>query len=225
MHGLDGSTPFTAAWRACVCAQGVTYKHVTLMSELSHAVERRNLMTVSGVEQDVACQAPALAAHYEAVAGLVGNPAIEERDRLRLVLLFALRYERDGQAQVAALLRTLGDQGVEAHRLALLRHVLQACSADRRVADIFSDRSMSSRFASLAKQHLKVGRERPGDSGAALAWQAPVCTSDGFDAAVVCSSSVTLCARHVRCVVAPPRAFWNSAQHACSRPGTASRSS
>ncbi|KAL4433463.1 hypothetical protein ABPG77_010316 [Micractinium sp. CCAP 211/92] len=135
--------------------QGVTYKHVTLMSELSHAVERRNLMTVSGVEQDVACQAPALAAHYEAVAGLVGNPAIEERDRLRLVLLFALRYERDGQPQVAALLRALGDQGVEAHRLALLRHVLQACSADRRVADIFSDRSMSSRFASLAKQHLK----------------------------------------------------------------------
>lgn len=129
------------------------------MSELSHAVERRSLMTVSGVEQDVACQAPALTAHYEAVAGLVGNLAIEERDRLRLVLLFALRYERDGQAQVAALLRTLGEQGVEAHRLALLRHVLQACSADRRVADIFSDRTMSSRFASLAKQHLKVGRQ------------------------------------------------------------------
>lgn len=145
--------------------QGVTYKHVTLMSELSHAVERRNLMTVSGVEQDVACQAPALAAHYEAVAGLVGNLAIEERDRLRLVLLFALRYERDGQAQVAALLRTLGEQGVEAHRLAALRHVLQACSADKRVADVFSDRTMSSRFASLAKQHLKVG-----GPGSATAW-------------------------------------------------------
>lgn len=49
----------------------MTYKHVTLMAELSHAVERRSLMAVSGVEQDVACQAPAAAAHYEAVAALV----------------------------------------------------------------------------------------------------------------------------------------------------------
>lgn len=31
--------------------QGVTWKHVTLMSELSHAVDRRGLMRVSGVEQ------------------------------------------------------------------------------------------------------------------------------------------------------------------------------
>lgn len=46
-------------------------------------------------------QAPSLAAHYEAVSELVGNLAIEERDRMRLVLLFALRYERDGQAQVS----------------------------------------------------------------------------------------------------------------------------
>ena len=91
--------------------QGVTYKHVTLMSELSHAVERRGLMAVSGVEQEVACQAPAPAAHNDAVAALVGSPGVTEEDRLRLVLLYALRYERDGQAQVAALLRTLGEQG------------------------------------------------------------------------------------------------------------------
>lgn len=87
----------------------------------------------------------------------MGNLALEEADRLRLVLLYALRYERDGQAQIASLLRALSEQGVEPHRLQLLRFVLGACRADARVADIFSDRSMSSRFASLAKQHLKVG--------------------------------------------------------------------
>lgn len=97
----------------------------------------------------------------------MGNLALDESDRLRLVLLFALRYERDGQAQVAALLRALSEQGVEPHRLALLRFVLGACRADARVADIFSDRTMGSRFASLAKQHLKVGgRGRAGGRGA-----------------------------------------------------------
>lgn len=135
--------------------QGVTYKHVTLMSELSHAVERRGLMALSGVEQDVVCQTPSLAAHYEAVQALVGNLAVDEADRLRVTLLFGLRYERDGQVQLAALLRTLTEQGVDPHRLALLRYVLKACRAEARVGDLFSDRSMTSRFASLAKQHLK----------------------------------------------------------------------
>ena len=161
------------------------------------------------VEQDVVCQTPSLAAHYEAVQALVGNLAVDEADRLRVTLLFGLRYERDGQVQLAALLRTLteqvrcttrccaglpsvgavclyaqhggvprcwpaearclerthqsvfcpvaGPQGVDPHRLALLRYVLKACRAEARVGDLFSDRSMTSRFASLAKQHLKVG--------------------------------------------------------------------
>lgn len=59
--------------------------------------------------------------------------------------------------QLASLLRTLQDQGAYPQRLQLLRFVLQQCSADKRVADIFQDRSMSSRFANLAKQHLKAG--------------------------------------------------------------------
>lgn len=56
------------------------------------------------------CQTPALAAHYEAVQALVGNLAVDEDDRLRVTLLFGLRYERDGQTQLAALLRTLTEQ-------------------------------------------------------------------------------------------------------------------
>lgn len=62
------------------------------------------------VEQDVVCQTPSLATHYEAVQALVGNLAVDEADRLRLTLLFGLRYERDGQVQLAALLRTLTEQ-------------------------------------------------------------------------------------------------------------------
>jgi vacuolar protein sorting-associated protein 45 len=169
--------------------QGVTYKHVTLMSELSHAVERRGLMSVSGVEQDVVCQSPSLGAHYEAVAALVGNLALAESDRLRLVLLFGLRYERDGQAQVAALLRTLGEQGMEQHRVALLRFVLQQCRADKRVADIFSDRTMSSRFASLAKQHLKVGLQL----GGLHHWWACLLVDTWDPAAHACDHQSMLC--------------------------------
>ena len=46
------------------------------------------------------------------------------------------------------------DFGLDPSRLALVRAVLKHCGADRRVMDLFSDRSLGSRFASLAKQHL-----------------------------------------------------------------------
>lgn len=62
---------------------------------------------VSSTEQDVVCQAPNLAAHFEAVQALVGSAGVEEGDKLRLVLLFALRYERDGRPQIMALMKQL----------------------------------------------------------------------------------------------------------------------
>ena len=134
--------------------QGVTYKHVTVMSELSHAVERRQLMAVSGVEQDLACQAASLAAHYDAVAGLLAQPGLEAGDKLRLLLLFALRYEKEGKPQVMQLSKQLAEAGLDPASLALARTLLQHCGAERRVMDLFSDRTLGSRFASLAKQHL-----------------------------------------------------------------------
>lgn len=44
-------------------------------------------------------------------------------------------------------------------RLALVRSVLKYCGGEKRVMDLFSDRSISSRFVSLAKQHIKVGQK------------------------------------------------------------------
>eukprot|EP00887_Chlorella_sp_A99_P001827 scaffold19.g1827.t1 len=133
--------------------QGLTYKHVTLMGELSHAVERRQLMAVSGLEQDLACQAPALAAHFE--AALLAQPELELPDKLRLAMLFALRYEREGRPQIMALTKQLEAAGASPAQLGLLAALLARCGGERRVQDLFSDRSLAGRFASLAKQHLK----------------------------------------------------------------------
>ena len=103
-QSLDDMASFVENLPEMSHQQGVTAKHVALMSEWSHAVEQRGLMRVSGVEQDVACQAPNLAAHYEAAAALIRSSSIEPRDKARLAALFALRYERDGAGQTAALL-------------------------------------------------------------------------------------------------------------------------
>ena len=75
---------------------------------------------------------------------------------LRLVLLFALRYEREGRAQTMDLLRRLEARGLSHAQLGLARTLLSHAGAERRTADLFSDRTFSSRFATLAKQSLRV---------------------------------------------------------------------
>lgn len=49
--------------------------------------------------QDLSCQSAALAAHYDAVSGLLAQPGLDSSDKLRLLLLFSLRYEREGRPQ------------------------------------------------------------------------------------------------------------------------------
>ncbi len=86
---------------------------------------------------------------------LVRDAGIAEQDRLRLATLFALRYERDGRPQIAALMQALQDGGVQPLRLAATKSLLKHCSGERRIMDLFGDRTITSRFATLAKQHLK----------------------------------------------------------------------
>ena len=76
------------------------------------------------------------------------------------MLLYALRYERDGQVQISDLLSRLQDYGLPRQQLGLVRTMLAHAGADKRVGDLFSNRSFSSRFATMAKQSLRVcGRE------------------------------------------------------------------
>lgn len=135
--------------------QSLTAKHVTLMSELSQEVERRSLMRVSGLEQEIACQATSMASHFEAASSLVRSSLIEPKDKARLTALFALRYERDGKKQISALMAAAAEGGVDHAMLGALRMVLKHCGSERRIVDLFSDRTFTSRFATLAKQHLK----------------------------------------------------------------------
>ena len=76
--------------------------------------------------------------------------------RMRLVLLFALRYEREGQAAISDLLSALQDYGLSRPQLGLVRTLLAHAGADKRRGDLFSNRSFSSRFATMAKQSLRV---------------------------------------------------------------------
>merc|ERR1719386_443041 len=74
---------------------GNVSKHVAVVHELSRLVECGNLLEVSQLEQEIACTENRKE-HLKEVTNLVRSDRVRPFDRLRLVLLYALRYEHDG---------------------------------------------------------------------------------------------------------------------------------
>mmetsp|Transcript_29069 Transcript_29069/g.25712 ORF Transcript_29069/g.25712 Transcript_29069/m.25712 type:complete len:325 (+) Transcript_29069:466-1440(+) len=73
---------------------GNVAKHVNIMSELSKKIEKRKLLTVSEIEQDMAIKT-AKSEHAREVGELLEDPEIDNFEKIRLVIIFALRYEGD----------------------------------------------------------------------------------------------------------------------------------
>jgi hypothetical protein len=80
-------------------------KHVALMGELAAAVDKRRLMELSEVEQNISA-ADAANEHFMQAAEVLRGGGVDPLDGLRLLMLFALRYEKTRPDKVAEL-RTL----------------------------------------------------------------------------------------------------------------------
>uniref|UniRef100_A0A3Q3M730 Vacuolar protein sorting 45 homolog n=1 Tax=Labrus bergylta TaxID=56723 RepID=A0A3Q3M730_9LABR len=95
---------------------GTVSKHVTVVGELSRLVSERQLMEVSELEQELSCQNDHSNAQ-QSVRRLLQNPRVSELDAVRLVMLYALRYERHSSSILPSLMDELSRRGVsERHR-------------------------------------------------------------------------------------------------------------
>ncbi|RVW32569.1 Vacuolar protein sorting-associated protein 45-like [Vitis vinifera] len=91
---------------------GNVSKHVTMVTEMSKIVEERKLMLVSQTEQDLACNGGQVAA-FEAVTNLLNDERVSDVDRLRLVMLYALRYEKESPVQLMQLFNKLASRSAK----------------------------------------------------------------------------------------------------------------
>lgn len=81
---------------------GTVSKHVTLVAELSRLVGTNNLMEISECEQQLACQDD----HNESlqkIRTLIRDPRVKNIDILRLLCLYALKYEKSSSSDLNAL--------------------------------------------------------------------------------------------------------------------------
>ncbi|KAK1323918.1 hypothetical protein QJS10_CPA02g00599 [Acorus calamus] len=143
--------------------QGNVSKHVTMVTEMSKIVEERKLMLVSQTEQELACNGGQVAA-FEAVINLLNNESISDVDRLRLVMLYALRYEKESSVQLMQLFNKLSSLSAKYKpgvmiivfffflmEKQLVQFLLKQAGVDKRTGDLFGNRDLLNIARNMAR--------------------------------------------------------------------------
>ncbi|KEH35415.1 vacuolar protein sorting-associated protein 45 homolog [Medicago truncatula] len=128
---------------------GNVTKHVTLVTEMSKIVEERKLMSVSQTEQELACNGGQGAA-FEAVTNLLNNESISDMDRLRLVMLYALRYEKESPVQLMQLFNKLASRSAK-YKPGLVQFLLKQAGVDKRTGDLYGNRDLMNIARNMAR--------------------------------------------------------------------------
>ncbi|KAF5360755.1 hypothetical protein D9756_004715 [Leucocoprinus leucothites] len=127
---------------------GNVSKHVALVGELSRLVGRDKLLDVGEIEQGLATSS---GADYKAVQSIVADPAVPPWNKLRVAILYALRYQKTQQSNIANLINLLLSNGVSREDARLVYVVLNVAGADQRQDDLFSTESLLAKGRSALK--------------------------------------------------------------------------
>ncbi|KAH7447578.1 hypothetical protein KP509_01G112400 [Ceratopteris richardii] len=129
---------------------GNVSKHVTMVTEMSRIVDERKLMSVSQIEQDLACNNVGQAAAFEAVTNELNNDSMVEIDRLRLVMLYALRFEKENPQQLELLVNKLASRSAS-YKPGLVHTLLEQAGTDKRTGDLYGNRDLLNRARNMAR--------------------------------------------------------------------------
>ncbi|KAE9003270.1 Vacuolar protein sorting-associated protein 45 [Phytophthora rubi] len=139
-------------------SQSVTVsKHVTLMGELARRVEVDGLMDVSQLEQELAC-GDDHNAHFRDVVAKLKDAQVKPINKLRLAILYALRYETHSSVQlktVKELLAAPHGGGLSSDRVALIDAFLKFGGQKARQGDLYGDRAGLKKFMRAVTQGVQ----------------------------------------------------------------------
>lgn len=165
---------------------GNVSKHVALIGELSRLVAERRLLEVSELEQSLACSenhrddlrvsmthGGLFTASYgigiglacflftllppQSLHAMIQSPEIANENKLRLTLIYALRYQKYSANAINQTIDMLLNNGVSESDVALIHVMLNFAGADQRQDDLFMNENLFSRGKSAMKG-LKVRR-------------------------------------------------------------------
>ncbi|KAL4258959.1 STXBP/unc-18/SEC1 family protein [Pleurotus pulmonarius] len=127
---------------------GNVSKHVALVGELSRLVGRDKLLEVGEIEQGLATSA---GADLKEVQAVIRDNAVPAWNKLRLVILYALRYQKTHTANIASLINLMLSNGVSRDDAKLVYVFMNVAGADQRQDDLFSTESLLAKGRSALK--------------------------------------------------------------------------
>ncbi|KAI9808537.1 MAG: hypothetical protein M1825_003686 [Sarcosagium campestre] len=129
---------------------GNVSKHVTLVGELSRRVGGDNLLEVSELEQSLACN-DSHGNDLKTLQRLIQSPSVPAENKLRLVALYALRYEKHPSSALPMLLDLLAAAANLSQRQVSLipklleyHHSLRSTAGAGGLSDLFESSSIFS---------------------------------------------------------------------------------
>jgi len=139
---------------------GNVTKHVTLVGELSRIVDQRKLLKVSELEQSLANTSDH-AMHVQYVKQSIDETREDKEvfamiDKLKLAMLYALRYELSPTNELPAIRDLLTKAGATPDQIKSVAALLQYAGASARGGDLFGNKKLVSLFSNTIKE-LKRG--------------------------------------------------------------------
>nr|XP_036674278.1 vacuolar protein sorting-associated protein 45 [Drosophila suzukii] len=113
---------------------GTVQKHLCVIGELSALSNKRNLFEVSELEQEIACKAEH-SAQLQRIKKLIADERVSVEDALKLVALYALRYERHANCDTSGLLQIIKSRG---GRAAVVPSLIEYAGTHVRQGDLFN---------------------------------------------------------------------------------------
>mmetsp|Transcript_18584 Transcript_18584/g.22833 ORF Transcript_18584/g.22833 Transcript_18584/m.22833 type:complete len:593 (+) Transcript_18584:126-1904(+) len=129
-------------------------KHVALMGELAHLVDSHRLLDISQLEQELSCIRDH-ANQLEEVRRKIQDTSVDANDALRLVLLYALRYESHTNNQLRQLKHLLLQKGLSQLQVSLVDAILDYAGEKKRAGDLYGESSLISKSLKMATRAVK----------------------------------------------------------------------
>lgn len=133
---------------------GNVSKHVALVSELSKQVAQFNLLKVGELEQSLAC-VDQQQADLKSLMEIIAMPNVLPDNKIRLVMLYGLRYEKSPYYNLSPIISSLQAAAVDQHKIDSIKAVLKFASSDQRQDDIFNNESILSKSKNVITRGLK----------------------------------------------------------------------
>lgn len=115
---------------------GTVSKHVAVVGELSRLVGTHSMMDVSECEQELVCQSDH-SQILQKIRSLIASEKTREVDMIRLVMLYALRYEKHSNNDINGLIHALERRGVSEKMRKMVPSVIDYAGQKMRGSDLF----------------------------------------------------------------------------------------